>query len=652
MTAHRLPAISLQRAVLGTIVLALIAGFVPAALVLDSRLASTLETRARRDLSLAPRILVDRQASSSDAMMMHAKDFAHVQELADAVADGRQDEAQRIANRGRAALGGEPVIIGPDGAKWMGDVQAPLLETLVTETRHGRMPVATVRDSASLRDVSLAPLEHDGRWVGAAGLTIALDAAQAATLAGLTRTDVLVLSHAATTPVVSDRTPERDEVTASTLDSTLTRALVSQWHVRPTVRATAPTDSVTTGVGANPRGELSSSVHDVSVAGRHFIVVAAPWRNAGTVLLVRDLEVELSVLPLLRRMALLSVSAALLAALLTGVWLSSRIARPVIAVARAADAIAAGDIDMPASSAERAARSFTLLETARVETAFVAMRAALADRLRALGDANQALADRNARLTTLQADLVQRERQAATGRLVVQLAHEIRNPVASLRNCLELIRRRVAHDEEAREFADLAVDELLRMHELAEQMLDLNRPRTQLPMRCDALVVARQVVALLMTGAPADAATVVCTPADASTIVPTVAMAPDVLKQILLNLTQNAREALAGRVDGAVTINVARVNAHVVVTVADNGPGIAPDILPRIFDPFFTTKREMRGVGLGLFIADGLVRAAGGTLHVRATPKGSAFSVHLETDVETVSTPAVDSSTLVELVRT
>ena len=88
---------------------------------------------------------------------------------------------------------------------------------------------------------------------------------------------------------------------------------------------------------------------------------------------------------------------------------------------------------------------------------------------------------------------MQRERLAATGRLVVQLAHEIRNPVASLRNCLELIRRRVTDDPEALEFADLAIDELLRMHELAEQLLELNRPRDRGAPVCRPVVLSREL---------------------------------------------------------------------------------------------------------------------------------------------------------------
>ena len=136
---------------------------------------------------------------------------------------------------------------------------------------------------------------------------------------------------------------------------------------------------------------------------------------------------------------------------------------------------------------------------------------------------------------------MQRDRLAATGRLVAQLAHEIRNPVASLRNCLELIRRRVDHDPEAREFVDLAIDELLRMHELAEQMLDVNRPRDRQVQSCLPTAAAREVARLTTAGIPSDLLEVRVEGDPAIEA----AVAPDALKQVLLNLVQNAREALA-----------------------------------------------------------------------------------------------------------
>ena len=250
-------------------------------------------------------------------------------------------------------------------------------------------------------------------------------------------------------------------------------------------------------------------------------------------------------------------------------------------------------------------------------TAFDDMRRALASRLAELRDANAALTDRNARLSALQADLMQRDRLAATGRLVAQLAHEIRNPVASLRNCLELIRRRVEHDAEAREFADLAIDELLRMHELAEQMLDLARPQEPGVQVCRPVTVAREVARLASIGStdkgPYSSAGLEVEITGDDTV--EAAIAPDALKQVLVNLLQNARDAERPP-RARVSIAVHADGAHTVIDVRDDGPGIPADIARRVFDPFFTTKSAVHGVGLGLFVAEGLVRAAGGTVSV------------------------------------
>jgi two-component system C4-dicarboxylate transport sensor histidine kinase DctB len=92
---------------------------------------------------------------------------------------------------------------------------------------------------------------------------------------------------------------------------------------------------------------------------------------------------------------------------------------------------------------------------------------------------------------------------------------------------------------------------------------------------------------------------------------------------VLLNLVQNAREAI-GDGAGRIHIRVRREGGVVTITVRDTGPGIAADALPRIFDPFFTTKSAVHGVGLGLFMAEGLVRAAGGRVTAANAAGGGA----------------------------
>jgi C4-dicarboxylate-specific signal transduction histidine kinase len=93
------------------------------------------------------------------------------------------------------------------------------------------------------------------------------------------------------------------------------------------------------------------------------------------------------------------------------------------------------------------------------------------------------------------------------------------------------------------------------------------------------------------------------------------AIAPDALKQVLVNLLQNARDA-ASPSPARVGVSVRAAGGRVAIDIRDDGPGIAPDIRRRVFDPFFTTKDAVHGVGLGLFVAEGLVRTAGGSISV------------------------------------
>lgn len=569
--------ISLNRALLGAVGAAILAGMVPAAIVLDRRLASALEDRARVDLALAPRVLADRLSANATMLMMYAKDLAGTAGLANAVAQGDRSAAIASLGAAAAALAANPVLVGPSGDSWTG----PRVDwALVAQTRAGQMPVVTHRMGRSISNIALAPIMRDGQWVGAAGVTVALDERTAGTLSGLTRAGVILIADSIG-PV------------ASTLDSATTAALT-------TAVSRAAIDTL-------PR-ELS--------AGRHRVIaVATRLDGAGTAVFARRLDEELAVLPELRRVAALSAAAALLIAVALGAALATRIARPVQQLAGAAAAFGAGDLAAPVASS-------SIREVDLVATTFTDMRSALAARLAELRDANAALTDRNARLTALQADLMQRDRLVATGRLVTQLAHEIRNPVASLRNCLELIRRRVQHDPEARAFADLAIDELLRMHELAEQMLDMARPRDPGASRCRPVLVAREVARLASVGSGQANGATVNVDVTGEDIVEA-AMAPDALKQVLLNLLQNSRDARTADGPAKISIMVRIEGSHVSVDVFDDGPGISDDILHRVFDPFFTTKGAVHGVGLGLFVAEGLVRTAGGSIEARNARTGS-----------------------------
>ncbi|MBA2566017.1 MAG: HAMP domain-containing protein, partial [Gemmatimonadetes bacterium] len=298
-----------------------------------------------------------------------------------------------------------------------------------------------------------------------------------------------------------------------------------------------------------------------------------------------------------------------------GTLLARRVVGPVRSLATAADRLAEGDFEAPLPRS-------SIRELNSVAGAFDRMRTALSTRLHELQEANRELADRTERLGALKAEVLQRERLSASGRLVAELAHEIRNPVASLRNSLELIRRRMTHDPEGREFADLAIGELLRMHGLAEQMLDLQRPRDPSISVSNVQAIALEVARLAVIGVP-PGELAIRVPGDGSAVI-----GPDALKQVLLNLIENAREAKPQGLE--IDVIVASDGARVSVDVLDNGPGIPPALVERIFDPFFTTKGSVYGVGLGLFIAEGLVRRYGGMIRASAREDGGGARFHIE----------------------
>ncbi|MEJ2340500.1 MAG: ATP-binding protein [Gemmatimonadales bacterium] len=556
-----------MRISLHRILLVLLAGvfaiaLVPAGVALDRRLSAELERKARDDLSMAPKILADRTATMSDALRMHAKDVAAG--LAVAIGSG---DTLRAAEQATAALVDpteEVIILGPEGELWEGPRVGA---DLVRRVDQGEMPVGFFASGGRALMVALAPVAAGDVRLGAAGVGAVLDEAFAATLAGLTRSQVIVVARDGSVPAMA---AADSLLAASVADSAY------GWSRDGGVRTVA------------------------GLAGQTYWVIAAPLGEAGAVLFASDAAVSLAVLPALRRGALVAAGIALFLALL------------LAAVA------AYGDFGAPV---ERS----VILELDTVSRAFGNMRQALANKLRELESANQELTDRQEKLRQLQAEMIQRDRLVATGRLVTELAHEIRNPVANVRNCLEVIRRGI-DDDELEQFTQLAIDELLRLHSLAEQMLDLNRPVDPDAMSCEPGRIVRQVVELIKTGADGGAYDI----SVEGSVREGAAIAPDALKQVLLNVLQNAREAMPD--GGAVRLRLNSRDGIVELVVEDDGPGIPSEVLPKVFDPFFTTKGEVHGVGLGLFVAEGIVRRYGGRMTAanREVGRGASFRIELE----------------------
>jgi signal transduction histidine kinase len=570
---------SFQRALLLVLAIVLVAALVPAGLLLERRLALAIEEQVRLDLEVAPSVLAESRRQAADAMMMHAKEIASAPGLMEAMMAGDHEVAMRLVEGARGGYGEVAILLTATGESLVGPSPPAVL---VDATRDGAMPVEVVADSGRLRTIALAPVSSGGVVAGVAGVAETFGETEARVLAGLARTEVLVLDA-------------NGEVMATTMpgaDTSSIAAITRTWSTGDRVAA-------------------------LEAGDRHLLLAVAPLGEWASVVFVRDLARDTAILSTLRRIAGLLALLAAAFALALGAVFAMRLTRPVRSLAAAADRLAAGDFHAPIEGSR-------ISEVQRMADAFEAMRRALAARLEDLKAANRELEDRQSRLSALQAELIQRDRLAAAGQLVAQLAHEIRNPVANVRNCLELIRRRLKDDPEAREFTDLAIDELLRMHELAEQMLDLHRPRDADVREAAVDAVAQEVASLVRVGAP-ESLTIEVDAADGLVA----GIAPDSLKQVLLTLLQNARESMHER--GTITLRARSGNGSVRIVAEDTGPGIPADVLPRIFDPFFTTKGRVHGVGLGLFVAEGVIRSAGGHLTAanREPASGAVFTITL-----------------------
>ncbi len=249
------------------------------------------------------------------------------------------------------------------------------------------------------------------------------------------------------------------------------------------------------------------------------------------------------------------------------------------------------------------------------------------------------LRERERQLEQKQSELVRAERLAAMGRVTAQITHEIRNPLSSIGLNAEMLEEAIekanwsspAAARESQELLKAISREVDRLTEVTEEYLRFARaPKPQLAPE-DASAVVRSLLdfsaeELKQAGVQVDR--------DLGS--PAWALVDEgQLRQALLNLLRNAREAFAGK-PGRVKVGSHAGDRWVEVSVADDGPGIAQEDLARIFEPFFSTKQ--RGTGLGLAVTQQIVREHGGELSCESTPgAGTCFTVRLPRAVTTPS---------------
>ncbi len=323
---------------------------------------------------------------------------------------------------------------------------------------------------------------------------------------------------------------------------------------------------------------------------------------------------------------------------------------PVRALEERSDEMARGELARPVPPSGEAD------EIGRLSFAFEEMRRALRDKLRSTESLNidlerevrrrtEVLEQRNAelhdaleKLRRAQDDLIRSEKLASMGRLVAGIAHEINNPVNAVINTLGPLEEAIAAMAAAPDAAtaERAADDAQQMLRVVQrgaarskaivQALhnysrgDERRPQDLVLARSldDAVDLLRHRLRNVRLEKSVDPEL-------------RVRGFPGQMDQVFMNLVTNAAQAIGER-EGGGTIRIVAVprGGEVEVTVSDDGPGIAADLLPRIFDPFFTTKDVGEGSGLGLSIVHGIVDRHGGRIAVESrVGEGTTFRIFL-----------------------
>ncbi|MCD6500137.1 MAG: hypothetical protein J7M25_17730 [Deltaproteobacteria bacterium] len=224
------------------------------------------------------------------------------------------------------------------------------------------------------------------------------------------------------------------------------------------------------------------------------------------------------------------------------------------------------------------------------------------------------------RIQDMQAQIIHSGRLAALGTLAAGLAHELNTPLGYIKANAQLVRRKLDETGADSNLVELVSDVeqgAKQMHEVVANLRSFSQVDRDGLALVDLNESVRQSVKMLAPAVPSGV-----TIAMELEEVPPIAGKQAQLNQMVVNLVSNACDVSPKA--STVTVRTRKDVGFVVLTVHDEGPGIAPDIRARLFDPFFTTKPPGKGMGLGLAITRTIVESHGGTLVVDNAPSGGA----------------------------
>lgn len=225
----------------------------------------------------------------------------------------------------------------------------------------------------------------------------------------------------------------------------------------------------------------------------------------------------------------------------------------------------------------------------------------------------------------LEQQLMHSQKMESIGTLAAGIAHEVGNPLASISSIVQVLMRTV-DDEKAKDKLGLVQSQVHRITKIIRDLVDFSRPSNYQVQPTDLVKSVVEAVEIVKMGKKAKAITFVT---HVRKQIPTLALVPDQISQVFINILLNAVDAMQGK-EGTITTELTRDVEKVLLTITDDGSGIAPENMPKIFEPFFTTKRVGEGTGLGLWVSYGIVKSFQGNITVESRPGGgTSFSVTL-----------------------
>ncbi len=224
---------------------------------------------------------------------------------------------------------------------------------------------------------------------------------------------------------------------------------------------------------------------------------------------------------------------------------------------------------------------------------------------------------------TLQRQLIRSEKLAAIGKLVSGVAHELNNPLTAISGFSELLLEEV-EQENARKKLEKISHESRRMQRIIDNLLRFARGKTIEQTPLDLQAVLREALALFEYRLRTENVEV---RASIDPALPRIVGDEGQMKQVFVNLLNNAVDAMDGASERRLSIEMFARDSHVVIRFTDSGKGFSD--LNRAFDPFYTTKPVGKGPGLGLSICYGLVKEHGGEIHAENLQPGAVVIIEL-----------------------